>query len=198
MDFKALRNRIERINLHPDSEWEIIKNEPGYFWHFKNTVFPLTGFVALATFVGNLFIMRIYDYSFAYVLVKSFVSFIISFFCMFVPALMINELNELFSIEKNSHKVFKLFIYSFTAFWVASIIAGIMANYNTLGKFIKLLGIYGVFPYWVGVSKVFGMNDNLKVRYVLVSLFIVLAVYILLNWSLGFFVKVVYYTTLAH
>jgi hypothetical protein len=198
MNLKSLKTRIERINLHPATEWDVIKNEPGCLWHLKKVAIPMTLTAALAVFAGNLFIMKIYDYPFAYVLVKSVVSFVVSFFSMFVSSLIINELNEHFSLEKNIHKSLKLFIYSFTAFWLASTIAGIMADYKTLGKFIKFLGLYGAYPYWIGVSKVLGINGDKKTKYVLVSLLTVVVVYTLLSWSLNFVVKGVYYTNLGH
>jgi hypothetical protein len=196
MDYKPLLQRVWKINRSPELEWKVIAAEPGSLWHLKKFAIPFAAFIAAVTLLGNFFIMGIHDFSFAYIFVKSIISFLVSFFSMFVSALIMNEVVGFFDVPKNTHKIFKLFIYSFTAFWTASAIAGFMANYITLGKFLKFMGLYGIYPYWIGVTSLLGLKDEKRNTFIVISLIVVVSVYLLITWSLKFVLNAVYYASM--
>ena len=186
--FFIIKNRIQQINLHPQTEWDVIIKEPdNAAWHLKQYVFPITLSIAVVTFVSYLlFAYNIYNYSFSYVCIKALALFCESFFTLYVSSLIINELCVKIGVETNYDKLFKLMAYSFTAFWVFSFIAGAMANYKTLGSFLKFMGIYGAYPFFIGSDKLLKVQSQNKLKFVSITLGVVLIVYILINWSFGF------------
>jgi hypothetical protein len=186
--FYRIKNRIQQVNFNPQLEWNVINNEPNNTaWHLKQYVFPITLSITIATFVSYLlFAYNIYNYSFSYVCLKALASFCESFFSLYVSSLIVNELCVKIGVETNYEKLFKLMTYSFTAFWTFSFIAGILANYKTLGSFLKFMGIIGVYPFFIGSGKLMHVPENNKIKFVSVTLAIVLIVYLLINWSFGF------------
>ncbi len=185
--FKQIRSRIYNINSNPYSEWEAINVEPNEVsWHLKNFIFPLTITISIATFLGYLLALNIYNYSIIYVAIKSLSAFCETFFTLWVSALIIKELAIKIKIEVQFSKLFKLLTYSFSAFFTAYIIAGILANYKTLGSFLIFLGIFGIFPFWIGCDLVLNISSIQRNRLLLVSLAVILIIYFLISWSFGF------------
>lgn len=186
--FKIIFKRIQQINLHPQLEWDAVSNEPDSpAWHLKKFIFPVTLAVAAVTFISYLlFAYNIYNYSFAYVCVKTLASFCESFFSFYVSLLIMSELCSKLGVETNYEKLFKLMAYSFSAFWLFSFAAGAMANYKTLGSFMKFMGVVGVYPFFIGCDKILKVPAESKNKFVAVTLLIVLIVYLLINWSFGF------------
>ena len=186
--FFVIKNRIQQINLHPQIEWDVINSEPdNTAWHLKQYVFPITLSIAVVTFVSYLlFAYNIYNYSFSYVCIKALASFCESFFTLYVSSLIVNELCVKIGVETNYNKLFKLMAYSFTAFWAFSFVAGAMSNYQTLSSFLKFMGIVGVYPFFIGSDKLMNIPAQNKMKFVSITLLVVLIVYVLINWSFGF------------
>jgi len=197
--FIRLKNRIFLVNSNPFTEWEVIKLEPeSVSWHMKKFVLPMTLIIALATFFGYLLALSIYNYSIIYVAIKAVAAFCESFFTLWVSTLIIKELSVRLKSPVELTKLFKLFAYSFSAFYTAAIFAGILANYKTLGSFLKFLGLFGIFPFWIGCEMLLNISSEKRTRFILVSLVVILFVYFLINWSFGFALRTVHFAVMLN
>jgi hypothetical protein len=193
--FNRLRSRIFKINASPFSEWEVIIAEPEQVsWHMKNFVLPMTIAIAITTFLGYyLLALNIHNYILVYSAIKALASFCEAFFTLWVSALIIKELLVKLKVSVGFIKLFKLLAYSFSAFFTAAIISGFLSNYNTLGSFLKFLGLFGIFPFWIGCEIVLKLSPEKRARLILVSLAVILIVYFLINWSFGFALRAAHF-----
>ena len=152
--------------------------------------------IVVLTFLGYLLVVNIYSYSLIYVSIKSLAAFCKSFFTLYVTYLIIRELNQKFDFCKNPKELFKLFTYSFTAFWTALLLSGVFADYITLGKFFVFMGLYGIYPLWAGADVLLNIPARLKTKFILLTTVTALTVFLLINWSFGFALRIIYYSEL--
>lgn len=186
---KKIVSRIRRLHSNPFAEWELIKAETGNIaWHMNKMVYPSCFLIALATFVGYFFtsLYSIYSYSFLFVCLKAVAVFCEAYFTLLVSYLIIKEIPFKIKLKIEDKSLFVLMAYSFSTFWAASFIAGILADYKNLSIFLKFTGLYGVLIFWIGSDILLNIHSQQKSKFVYLALAIVLVVYFLIHWSFGF------------
>jgi hypothetical protein len=194
-----IKNRIQQINMNPHQEWVVIQSEPeSISWNMKNYVFPITISITLVTFFGYILALAFYNYSATYVFIKTLAVFCESFFTLYVSSLLIPELSARFGIPVPKDKIFKLLTFSFTAFYTTLMVAGILANHKNLGSFLKFLGFYGIYPFWIGCDSLLALKPDKKNKFLVISLLVVIIVYTLINWSFGFALRAAHFAELMN
>jgi hypothetical protein len=186
---KRIISRIRRLHSNPFTEWETIKAEPANVaWHMKTLVYPSCLLVSAATFIGYFFtsLYSVYNYSFLFVVLKTIAIFCESYFSLIVSYLIIKELPYKMKLKIEDKNLFIIMAYSFTTFWTALFISGILADYKNLGTFLKFTGLYGIFLFRIGSDSMLKIPSAEKTKFIFVVTAIVLAVYFLINWSFGF------------
>ncbi len=151
--FVPILKRIREINFRPASEWVIIKNATGRsFRPMKQFILPITITIAIATFLGYILELDYVSHSRMFIVIiatiKVLSAFCTSFFTFYITALLVQELCPKMDISIDNNKLFKLLAYSFSAFWTMLFLAGLLANYKSLGSFFIFLGLYGIIPFW--------------------------------------------------
>jgi hypothetical protein len=71
-----------------------------------------------------------------------------------------------------------------------------MANYPTLGSFLKFLGLYGIYPFLIGSEKMEIGDKKMRNKLLLLSLITVLITYLLISWSFGFALRSIHFAFL--
>lgn len=194
---KKIWNRIYQVNINPYSEWKVIKEEPASIsWHLKKIVVPIILVIVIVNFLGYLLLSDIYNYSLLYVSVKTLSAFCESFFTFHISYLIVRELNQKFTFFSNPEKLYKLYTYSFSAFWIALLLNGLFANYKTLGNFLIFLALYGIYPLWVGAGILQNIPSKLKSRLLLFTITFAITTYLLIDWSFGFALRIIYFSGL--
>ena len=179
MDISLIIKRIKNILITPNTEWLVIKNEEGTEGHLiKNFALPLILIMTVASLLGTILFTK---FGIIYAFLSSLFTFLSSLLGMYISAIIINELGPSFNIEKNRASAFKLVIYSSTAFWVASAVAGLLPPLS----FLAILGLYGIYLFWIGSGIIFPVEENKKAGYVIISFLIMLAVNLVLAIILG-------------
>jgi hypothetical protein len=193
--YNHIFERIKRINLHPNAEWDHILAEPESTGRYlKQLVFPAIFGVTVITWLGYFFLaITVGNFSIWYSFLKAISVFCELFFSFYVSSLLVFEICPRLKINITYEQLFRLFSYSLTGFWIGSAVAGILANYPTLGKFIKFLGIYGIYVFIIGSEKMQIGNRQLRNRLLWVSLAAVIITYLLINWSFGFALQSMHY-----
>jgi hypothetical protein len=157
---------------------------------------PASLVVGFITLLGYFLVMRSNNYTFAFIITKGIAQALISFFTMFVSTLIIVELNKYFETPKEAPKVGISVIYSLAPFYTASAFAGFMSNYKTLGSFLKVIGLfYGGYIFYIASKKIINTPAHKRSNYACVALIVFLFVYFMLNWSLGYITRMVFYAS---
>jgi hypothetical protein len=185
--FISILKRTREVNFRPASEWKIIKSETGLVaWHMKHYVLPISFAIAISTLLGYFLALNFYNYTFIYIVIKALSAFCEAFFPLYITDLIVQEICPKMNINIKNESLFKLLTYSFSAFWAMLFLAGILANYKSLGSFFIFMGLYGIFPFWVGSDILLELPPEKKNKLLAVSLLIAILVYLLIDWSFGF------------
>ncbi|HYX05208.1 MAG TPA: Yip1 family protein [Bacteroidales bacterium] len=180
MDINAIVNRAINIIVKPAEEWEQVKNEDMPSRQiFLQYLLPFIILMGAASIVGNsLFSTTMFSsFGFGYVLFSAVVNMVISFLGVYISAYIINELAGSFDTAKNINNVFKVVIYSFTPYFVASIITGLVPQLI----FIQLFGFYSFYLLWVGMNHLLSPPEDKRAGYVVVSGLIIIGVFAILS-----------------
>jgi hypothetical protein len=145
--------RVRGILLAPAREWRMIERESGEpAFLFGRYVAILALIPAIFGFIGKSIIgVEVSAGSFRVPvpagLVDAVLSYLFSFVVVYVTALIIDVLARYFEADRYFPNALKLAAYSFTPVWLSGfflILPGL--------RFLTLLGLYGLFVLWVGLS----------------------------------------------
>jgi hypothetical protein len=199
MKWQIFRNSINRswkIIVSPAQEWDaiLLKNPQNRGWHMRHFVLPLIVLILLSNFVGYLFLaLTIKKYSITYVTAKTLLTFFDSFFTFYAGTFIINKIIKRLQIQVNYSQIFILLSYSLSIFWLGKIIAGLLANYPTLGSFFVFLGISGIYPFIVGAEKMKITETKTVNKLVFTSFSVIILLYILIRWISGLLLQYIHY-----
>ena len=157
--------RAKAIILSPATEWRVIASEPNdaQALYLRYAV-PLAAASALAAFIGLSLIGRFmgYDRSLVSALTSAIVGFIFSMVSLFVVSKLVAFLAPKFGGVADDGAALKLVVYANTPGWVASLFFVI----PPLG-FLAILGLWGVYVFWLGVGPMLRVPDDKKLVFVL-------------------------------
>lgn len=157
--------RAKAIILSPASEWRVIASEPNdaQALYLRYAV-PLAAASALAAFIGLSLIGRFMGYERGIIsaLTSAVVGFIFSMVSLFVVSKLAAFLAPKFGGVADDGAALKLVVYANTPGWVASLFFVI----PPLG-FLALLGLWGIYVFWLGVGPMMKVPDDKKIVYVL-------------------------------
>lgn len=163
-----LFQRIKNILIDPDSEWAAIATEPGDVRTlFTRYVAILALIPAVCGFVGasiigfsvsvGTFRVPVLDGIF-----NAVISYVFSFVIVYVVALIIDLTAPSFRAQSNFPNALRLSVYSFTPTWLA----GIFLLLPGL-RFLTILGLYGLYLLWTGLSPLMGAPRDKSFFYAL-------------------------------
>ncbi len=178
MDFKKIWERIKAIIANPNGEWEKIVAEPDDQNELIiNYLVPIVALGAITTFIGKASHGDISVYQGFMLAITYFLSMLSG---IYISAVIVNELEPGFNVEKNFGGTLKLIVYSSTAALTASVIASLHPGLS----FIGLFGLYSLYLFWIGMPKILDVAEDKKVGFVLISALIILAITFLINFIL--------------
>jgi hypothetical protein len=179
-------NAIERaknIITSPNKEWDVIALEqPNTGQIIMGYVLLLAGAAAVAAFIGYGLIGSgsglFHTYGTTgwgiYYALNVLVGAIAG---VFISAFVIDALAPSFGSEKNMGRSVQLVAYSYTPFWVASL----LAIYPPLAIVALVAGIYGLYLLYIGMPKLKKTPADKQAGYFIVSLVTIIVVYFVIG-----------------
>ncbi|MCX7985495.1 MAG: hypothetical protein N2662_00960 [Bacteroidales bacterium] len=192
---RVVRQMLKMI-LSPVLGWDDILSQPSRTigWHLKHFVFPVVGLVIASHLVGYMVLaITVGNYSIAYVLVKVVASFFDSFFTFYISTLLVYEWTKKLNWSVSYDQLFILNCYSLSAFWTGKILAGLLANYPTLGSFFVFLGISGIYPFILGAERTRLIEPARLTKLIAMNASVVILIYLIIQWVFDFPLKSLYY-----
>jgi hypothetical protein len=170
--------RARRIILYPNSEWDVIAAERADTGRILNYVIVLAGLAALAAFIGYGLVGFHYGMfgHFAtiewglYHAIRVLIGAIAG---VFLSAIVVDALAPSFGSEKNIGRSLQLIAYSYTPYWIGSL----LAIYPPLVIIGALAGIYGLYLTYVGMPKLKKTPADKHAGYFVVWILILILVY---------------------
>jgi Yip1 domain len=147
-----LIERVKRILLSPQTEWEIIAAEPTTPAElYKTYIAPLAAIGPIAQFIGySVFGMSVFGATYRVPigsgLTSALLTYVLTLAATYVLALIIDALAPTFNGQRNQMQALKVAAYSSTASWVAGIFALIPGL-----RILTILGLYSVYLLYLGL-----------------------------------------------
>lgn len=169
-----LIERAKNIIVTPKTEWEAVAaEEPNIQQILLGYVLPLALIPTVATIIGWGVIGMFGFTSFTYGIAMGLVQIINAFLSVLIAGFVIDALAPSFGSQKNMGRAVQLVAYSMTPIWVA----GILNIFPALGWLAGLIGLYGLFLMYLGLSPLMKTSEDKKVGYLVVSIIILIVVY---------------------
>ena len=178
MDFKKIWQRVKLIITSPTNEWDKIVTEKGDQQEvIVNYAVPLVALGAITTFIGKAALPHFSVYEGFMLAITYFLGMIAG---LYVSAVVVSELAPGFDIKKDFNQTLKLIVYSSTAALAAAVIASLHPGLS----FIGLFGLYSLYLFWIGLPKIFTVQEDERVGFVLIAALIILAITFVINFIL--------------
>ncbi|RKY91687.1 MAG: YIP1 family protein [Ignavibacteriae bacterium] len=170
----SLIDRAKNIMLSPKTEWEAVANEePNVQQILVSYVLPLALIPTVAIIIGW-GVIGVWGFtSFNYGIAVGLVQLLNAFIAVLLTAFVIDALAPSFGSQKNYGKALQLVAYSMTPVWIA----GILNVIPSIGWLGSLIGLYGLFLLYLGITPMMKTPEDKRVGYLIVSIIILLVVY---------------------
>jgi len=170
----SLIDRAKNIMLSPKTEWEAVVNEePNVQQILVSYVLPLALIPTVAIIIGW-GVIGVWGFtSFNYGIAVGLVQLLNAFIAVLLTAFVIDALAPSFGSQKNYGKALQLVAYSMTPVWIA----GILNIIPSIGWLGSLIGLYGLFLLYLGITPMMKTPEDKRVGYLIVSIIILLVVY---------------------
>lgn len=183
--------RVKNILVAPKKEWVVIAAEEGSVSSVLTTyVLPLSLIGAGATLIGWGLIGKSYSFGFLgnytvkgwdigikYAII-SLVSVVVGFL---ITTFVVDALAPSFGSEKNLNKSAQFVGYSYTP----SLVGAVLSIFPSIAWLGGLFGLYAIYLMYIGLGPVKKTPDDKKVVYLVVSIVVLIAVYIVLGLILA-------------
>jgi hypothetical protein len=169
-----LVDRAKNIITKPDDEWNVIANEePNIQQILLGYVLPLALIPTIAVTIGWGLVGTFGFTSFTYGIALGLVQLISAFLSVILSAFIIDALASNFSSQKNMGRAVQLVAYSMTPVWLA----GILYIFPAIGWLGGLIGLYGLFLMYKGLTPMMKTQEDKRVGYLIVSIIILIVAY---------------------
>jgi hypothetical protein len=175
----TLVDRVKRILLAPDEEWQVIDAEPTTPAElYRGYIAPLAAIGPVAATLGWL----IFGYrgslatGLGPVLTWAAVSYLMTLGGVYVLALIIDALAPNFDATRDQLQALKVAAYSSTASWVAGVF-GLVPVLSWLG----LLGLYSFYLMYLGLPRLMKAPDDKALGYTVLVVFAALILFLVIG-----------------
>jgi hypothetical protein len=169
-----LVDRAKNIIIKPDDEWAVIANEePNIQQILLGYVLPLALIPTIAVIIGWGVVGTFGFTSFTYGIAMGLVQLITAFLSVLLTAFVIDALASSFGSQKNMGRAVQLVAYSMTPVWLA----GILNIFPAIGWLGGLIGLYGLFLMFKGLTPMMKTQEDKRIGYLIVSIIILIVVY---------------------
>ena len=169
-----LVDRAKNIIIKPDDEWAVIANEePNIQQILLSYVLPLALIPTIAVIIGWGVVGTFGFTSFTYGIAMGLVQLITAFLSVLLTAFVIDALASSFGSQKNMGRAVQLVAYSMTPVWLA----GILNIFPAIGWLGGLIGLYGLFLMFKGLTPMMKTQEDKRIGYLIVSIIILIVVY---------------------
>lgn len=173
-----LVERAKNIIITPKTEWEAVAaEEPNIQQILLGYVLPLALIPTISTIIGWGAIGILGFTSFSYGIAMGLVQLINAFLSVLIAGFVIDALAPSFGSQKNMGRAVQLVAYSMTPMWIA----GILSIIPAIGWLSFLLGLYGLFLLYMGLSPLMKTPEDKKAVYLIVIIVVLIAIYWILT-----------------
>ena len=182
-----LVERVKRILLSPQTEWEVIDAEPTTPAElYTRYIIPLAAIGPVSQLIGySVFGFMGYRVPIGTAITYALATFVLTLIGTFVLALVIDALAPTFRGKRSQIQALKVAAYSSTAAWVAGIFALIPAL-----SVLSIVGLYSLYLLYLGLPTLMKAPKEKAMGYTVVVIIAAILIFVIIGTIAGRFLMV--------
>ena len=190
MNFSLLYRRIKNIIVNPRGMWADVAEENREVNELRlSFLLPMVLLIAVSGVAGTL-LFTYNGLALTFPLLVAIKYFTGIFLTVEVAARIVTEIAFVFTRERNFNYNYKLVLYSFTPFMASMIITRLFSSL----LFLNLAGLYGIYIAYIGVSTLYHLNPQGKIRYTALISLTTLVFYLAVTFIINSVVDLLYFS----
>jgi len=193
MDFKYFLYGIKNILLNPVKAWETIYSENKSVKLLRNSFFfPLIILVSISATAGSLIYANA-ELSPVYSVFIGIKCFGLLYFTVYATAFIFGEITFPLDLGKDFNISLKIIVYSITPFLICQIMSRLFESL----LFVNIIGLYGLYIFWVGTEKMLNPPIYKKMPMLIATTITLIGIYVITNLVLDKLIDIIYFSFFA-
>lgn len=193
MDLRFLYHRTKYFIINPGKAWEVVHREERPIKFVRGSFFmPLIILVTLSSFLGSMFFINT-TLKPMYSVLTAITTFLFLYLGVYASAFAVKEIMNIFKTGIDFLVGFKLVAYSLAPIFLSLTVSRLFESL----LFINVLGLYGVYIFWVGTEVMVNPPDNKKLPMIITSVVAIVIIFLILQVLLSRLTQTIYFSIFA-
>ncbi len=193
MDFRFLYHRTKYFIINPGKAWEVVHREERPMRFVRGSFFvPLVILVAVSSFLGSMFFINT-TLKPMYSVMTAVSTFLFLYLGVYCSTFVVREIMKAMDLGHDFLVAFKLVAYSMAPIFLSLTVSRLFESL----LFINVLGLYGLYIFWIGMEVMVNPPDHKKLPMIIASVISMLIIFFLLQIILSKLSQTLYFSIFA-
>lgn len=193
MDLRFLYHRTKYFIINPGKAWEVVHREERPMKFVRGSFFlPLIILVSVSAFLGSMFFINT-TLKPMYSVLTAITTFLFLYLGVYASAFTLREVMRVMGLGHDFLVAFKLVAYSMAPIFLSLTVSRLFESL----LFINVLGLYGLYIFWVGTEKMVKPPDNKKLPMIIITVVSTFIIFLLLQILLSKLAQTLYFSVFA-
>ena len=193
MDFRFLYHRTKYFIINPGKAWEVVHREERPMKFVRGSFFlPLIILVTISAFLGSMFFINT-TLKPMYSVLAAVNTFLFLYLGVYGSAFVVREIMRAMDLGHDFLVAFKLVAYSMAPIFLSLTVSRLFESL----LFINVLGLYGLYIFWIGMEMMVNPPDHKKLPMIIASVVSMLIIFFLLQIILSKLSQTLYFSIFA-
>ena len=193
MDLRFLYHRTKYFIINPGKAWEVVHREERPMRFVRGSFFmPLIILVSVSAFLGSMFFINT-TLKPMYSVLAAVNTFLFLYLGVYGSAFVVREIMRAMDLGHDFLVAFKLVAYSMAPIFLSLTVSRLFESL----LFINVLGLYGLYIFWIGMEVMVNPPDHKKLPMIIASVVSMLIIFFLLQIILSKLSQTLYFSIFA-
>lgn len=193
MNYKFFLQGITNTILNPAKAWDTIDSENKPIKLVRDSFFfPLIILVSVSAIAGSLIFTNT-KLSPIYSLFTGMKSFTILYLTVYATSIIFSEITHPLDLGKDFTISFRIIVFSIAPFLICQIFSRLFESL----LFVNIIGLYGLYIFWIGVEKMLAPPHYKKMPLLIATVVTLAGIYIVTSFVLTSLIDKVYFAYFA-
>lgn len=193
MDLRFLYHRTKYFIINPRKAWEVVHREERPMRFVRGSFFmPLIILVSVSAFLGSMFFINT-TLKPMYSVLAAVNTFLFLYLGVYGSAFVVREIMRAMDLGHDFLVAFKLVAYSMAPIFLSLTVSRLFESL----LFINVLGLYGLYIFWIGMEVMVNPPDHKKLPMIIASVVSMLIIFFLLQIILSKLSQTLYFSIFA-
>ncbi len=193
MDFRFLYHRTKYFIINPGKAWDVVHREERPMRFVRGSFFvPLVILVAVSSFLGSMFFINT-TLKPMYSVMTAVSTFLFLYLGVYCSTFVVREIMKAMDLGHDFLVAFKLVAYSMAPIFLSLTVSRLFESL----LFINVLGLYGLYIFWIGMEVMVNPPDHKKLPMIIASVISMLIIFFLLQIILSKLSQTLYFSIFA-